>query len=38
MAKLNVRRGVAAGVVGTAAITMLMLGALLMGPSFSVGR
>jgi hypothetical protein len=38
MAKLNVGRGLAAGVVGTAAITMLMLGAPVMGmPKMPIG-
>jgi uncharacterized protein DUF6789 len=39
MANLNVGRGLAAGVVGTAAITMLMLGAPLMGmPKMPIGE
>lgn len=39
MTKLNVGRGVAAGAVGTAAITMLMLGAPLMGmPKMPIGE
>jgi hypothetical protein len=39
MAKLNFGRGLFAGVVGTAAITMLMLGAPLMGmPKMPIGE
>jgi len=38
MSKLNLGRGVAAGAVGTAAMTMLMLGAPLMGmPRMAIG-
>ena len=38
MARLNLGRGLFAGVVGTAAITMLMLGAPLMGmPKMPIG-
>lgn len=39
MAKLNLGRGLLAGAVGTAAITMLMLGAPLMGmPKMPIGE
>jgi hypothetical protein len=39
MAKLNAGRGVVAGAAGTAAITMLMLGAPLMGmPKMPIGE
>src|SRR5712664_3995029 len=38
MPKLNLGRGIAAGAVGTAAITMIMLGAPLMGmPAMPIG-
>ena len=38
MSKLNLGRGIAAGAVGTAAITMIMLGAPLMGmPRMAIG-
>jgi hypothetical protein len=39
MARVNFGRGIAAGAVGTAAITMLMLGAPLMGmPKMPIGE